>query len=76
MVQALIIMHHIALFIPCITLLLVSHTYVFCDRPHGAGTRGADGANSVEDFTSLDLNQVKPQCIPPKSLSFVFELYL
>jgi hypothetical protein len=30
----------------------------------------------VEDFTNLDLTQGKPRCIPPKSLSFMFELYL
>jgi hypothetical protein len=28
-----------------------------------------------QDFTDLDLNQGKPRCIPPKSLSFIFELY-
>jgi hypothetical protein len=27
----------------------------------------------VEDFTNLDLNQGKPRCIPPKSLSFIFD---
>jgi hypothetical protein len=27
----------------------------------------------VEDFTNLDLTQGKPRCIPPKSLSFIFE---
>jgi hypothetical protein len=30
----------------------------------------------VKDFTNLDLTQGKPRCIPPKSLSFIFELYL
>jgi hypothetical protein len=30
----------------------------------------------VEDFTNLDLNQGKLQCILPKFLSFIFELYL
>jgi hypothetical protein len=30
----------------------------------------------VEDFTNLDLTQGKPRCIPPKSLSFILELYL
>jgi hypothetical protein len=30
----------------------------------------------VEDFTNLILNQGKPQYILPKSLSFIFELYL
>jgi hypothetical protein len=27
----------------------------------------------VEDFTNLDLTQGKPRCLPPKSLSFIFE---
>jgi hypothetical protein len=27
----------------------------------------------VEDFTNLKLTQGKPQCIPPKTLSFMFE---
>jgi hypothetical protein len=30
----------------------------------------------VEDFTNLVLTQGKPRCILPKSLSFIFELYL
>jgi hypothetical protein len=30
----------------------------------------------VEDFTKLVLTQGKPRCIPPKSLSFIFKLYL
>jgi hypothetical protein len=30
----------------------------------------------VKDFTNIDLTQGKPRCILPKSLSFIFELYL
>jgi hypothetical protein len=30
----------------------------------------------VKDFTNLVLTQGKPRCIPPKNLSFIFELYL
>jgi hypothetical protein len=36
MSRILLIMHHIALFTPCIALLLVSHTCAFYDRPHRA----------------------------------------
>jgi hypothetical protein len=39
-------MYHIALYTPCIALLLVSHTCAFCDRPRGVGTRGVDEASS------------------------------
>jgi hypothetical protein len=42
--RVLLIIDHIAHCTPCIALLLVSHTCVFCDRPHGAGTRGVNGA--------------------------------
>jgi hypothetical protein len=46
MVNVLMIMQHIALCTPCIALLLVSHTYAFCDRPHGVRTRGTAGAST------------------------------
>jgi hypothetical protein len=42
------IIHHIALCTPCNALLLVSHTCVFCDRPRGTRTRGADRASSSQ----------------------------
>jgi hypothetical protein len=44
------IMHHIALYAPCIALLLVSHTCALCDRAREAGTRGADGASLSQRF--------------------------
>jgi hypothetical protein len=42
------IMQHIALCTPCIALLLVSHTYSFCDRPRGARTQGTVRASTSQ----------------------------
>jgi hypothetical protein len=46
MVKVLMIMQHIALCTPFIALLLVSHTYVFCDRPRGVRTQGTARAST------------------------------
>jgi hypothetical protein len=45
MVKVLMIVQHIALCTTCIVLLLVSHTYAFCDRPRGVRTRGTARAS-------------------------------
>jgi hypothetical protein len=79
------IMRHIVLCTPCIALVNGGHLFYMrvdhaepelefqAERVQWA-FRGPE-ASSGED-TNLALDQVKPQCILPKSLSFVFELYL
>jgi hypothetical protein len=67
MLRLLLFNYHIALCTRCIALLLVSHTCAFFDRSRG-GPQASSGEN-----TNLALDQDKPRCIPPKSLSFMFE---
>jgi hypothetical protein len=81
----LVIMHHIALCTPFITLVNddhILHMRVDCaelelefqaERVQWA-FRGPQ-ASTGED-TNLILNQGKPWCIPLKSLPFIFKLYL
>jgi hypothetical protein len=81
----LMFMHHIALFTPCIVLvngghllhMQVDHADPEAEVQKGASLRSVAGpqASSGED-TDLALDQGKPRCIPPKSLSFMFETFL
>jgi hypothetical protein len=50
MCRLLLIMHHIAFFTPCITLLLVFHTCALYDRSRGAEARNSSEASSVDVF--------------------------
>jgi hypothetical protein len=79
------IMCHIVLCTPCIALVNGGHLlYMRVDHAELElefqaervqwAFRGPE-ASSGED-TNLALDQGKPQCILPKSLSFVFKLYL
>jgi hypothetical protein len=61
-------MHHIALYALCIALLLVSHTWAFCDRPRGAATRAADGVSSLT-YIWIKAN---PNTFNQYSLPFIF----
>jgi hypothetical protein len=75
-------MHHIALYTPCIALvngvhflhMWVDHAEPEAEVQKGASLRivGGPQVSSGED-TNLALDQDKPQCIPPKSLSFIFK---
>jgi hypothetical protein len=75
-------MHHIALCTPCIALFNCGHLLLIrVDHVELKTKNQAEQvqwvfegpqASSGED-TNLELNQGEPQCIPPKSLSFMFE---
>jgi hypothetical protein len=75
-------MHHIALCTPCIALFNCDHLLLIrVDHVEPKTENQAEQvqwvfegpqASSGED-TNLELNQGKPQCIPPKSFSFMFE---
>jgi hypothetical protein len=76
------IMHHIALCTPCIALVNgghLLHMQVDHAEPemeiqveHVRWVFGGSQASSGED-TNLALDQGKTRCIPPKSLSFIFD---
>jgi hypothetical protein len=85
MVKVLMIMHHISLCTPCIALVNCDHYFAYALDHVETKTEiqtmqvqwriGVPQASSEED-SNLMLDQGKPHCIPPKSLSFIFELYL
>jgi hypothetical protein len=63
MVKVLMIMQLIALCTPCIELYVsVSYLHI-CDRPTEQGLEWPSEQAHAEDFTNLDWNQGKPQCI-------------
>jgi hypothetical protein len=76
------IMHYIALYTPCIALFNCGHLlHIWVDHVEPESEFQAEQVrwvfgnpqvSSGED-TNLALNQGKPLCIPPKSLSFIFE---
>jgi hypothetical protein len=76
------IMHYIALYTPCIALFNCGHLlHIWVDHVEPESefqaeqvrwVFGSPQVSSGED-TNLALNQGKPLCIPPKSLSFIFE---
>jgi hypothetical protein len=82
MVKVLMIMHHISLCSPCIALVIGGQLFLM--RVDHAELEsefqvkqvqwafGGPQASSGKD-NNLALDQGKPQCIPPKSLSFMFE---
>jgi hypothetical protein len=82
MLRILLFMHHITLCTPCIALLLVSHTYAFYGRSaeskteiqaeKAPGVFGGPQASRCED-ANIVVIKVSPR-IPPKSLSFMFEI--
>jgi hypothetical protein len=76
MLRLILIKPHIALCTHalhyCLCLILVHFAIDHIELELEEPTEQAQ----VEDFTNLALNQVKPRCIPPKSLSFIFELCL
>jgi hypothetical protein len=82
MSKTLLFMHHNAFCTSCIVLVYDSHLLhmqVGHTKPESEFQAeqvrwvfGGPQASSCED-TNLALNQGKPQCIPPKSLSFIFE---
>jgi hypothetical protein len=84
MVKMLMIMHRIALCTPCIALVNCDHHFAYALDHAELKTeiqamqvqwriRGPQ-ASSGED-TNLMLDQGKPRCIPPKSLSFIFDFF-
>jgi hypothetical protein len=48
MLRLLLFMHHIVLCTPYIALLLVSHTFAFYDRSHGAKGGNPSGASPTD----------------------------
>jgi hypothetical protein len=67
-------MHHntLAPLIPCTILLLAYICSYMLDYAEPELEVPMEQAQ-VEEFPNLELDQGKPQCIPPKSLSFIFE---
>jgi hypothetical protein len=79
------IMHHIALCTPYIALVNGGHlVHMRVDHAEPKSEFQAERVQwafsgpqaSSGDDTNLALDQGKPRCIPPKPLSFIFELYL
>jgi hypothetical protein len=62
MSRILLILHHIALCTPCITLLLVSHTYIFVIDPTEQEPEESQEAAQAEE-TNPKQEQGKPRCI-------------
>jgi hypothetical protein len=65
---------HTTLYTPCITFVLVSHTYIFIIDPAEQGLEEPSASAPVE-AGDHEQDQGKTRCIPPKSLSFIFELH-
>jgi hypothetical protein len=62
MVKVLMILHHVALCTPCITLLLVSHTCVFTIDPSEQELEELQEPAPAEK-ANLEQEQGKPRCI-------------
>jgi hypothetical protein len=62
MLMLLLIMHHIALYTPCIALLLVSHTCIFVIYPTEQEPEEPQEPARAEE-TNSEQEQDKPQCI-------------
>jgi hypothetical protein len=61
------------------TIMFLAHVWLIYLTGHVYAEPELDvpmGQVNLKDFTNLVLTQGKPPCIPPKSLFFVFELYL
>jgi hypothetical protein len=67
-----IIMHHITLCTPCIIFMLVSHTCIIVIGHEEQGPEETLEPTPVK-AGNYEQYQGKPRCIPPKSLSFMFE---
>jgi hypothetical protein len=62
MSKVLLIMHHIALYTPCIAFLLVPHTCAFMLDPTEPGPEEPQEPIQVEEL-NLEQELGKPQCI-------------
>jgi hypothetical protein len=69
-----IIMQHITLCTPCIAFMLVSHICIFAIDHAEQGRVEPPEPASVE-IGDYEQDQGKPRCIPPKSLSFIFDIF-
>jgi hypothetical protein len=77
MPYAIIVLHHfeLAYLLHC-TMLLSAHVSSYTlDHVESELKEPTEYAQS-EDLTNLVLDQGKPQCIPPHSLTFIFESLL
>jgi hypothetical protein len=75
MIKVLMIMQHITLCTTCIAFMLVSHTCIFVIDHKEQGHEEPPEPDPVEG-ANTEQEQGKPWCIPQKSLSFIFKLYL
>jgi hypothetical protein len=62
MVKLIMIMHHVTLCTPCITFMLVSHTYIFAIDHAEQGHEEPPEPSQVEGANS-EQYQGKPRCI-------------
>jgi hypothetical protein len=83
MLRLLLFMHHILHFAPHALHILMSAIFCIYDRPHGADDGSLSRASAKEvwwstsaqcEDTNLPLDQGKPRCITPLSLTSILNL--